>query len=33
MLPPARRPITVRVAGSRTEKSIVFEGRPLEVRL
>jgi hypothetical protein len=33
MLPPARRAMTVRVAGSQIEKTIVFEGRPLEVRL
>ena len=33
MLPPAHRPITIRVAGSQVEKTIVFDGSPLEVRL
>jgi alpha-glucosidase (family GH31 glycosyl hydrolase) len=33
MLPPTRRPINVRVAGSRDVKNVVFEGKPLEVRL
>jgi alpha-glucosidase/alpha-D-xyloside xylohydrolase len=33
MLPPARRPIDVRLAGTRDTKRMVFEGRPVEVRL
>jgi alpha-glucosidase/alpha-D-xyloside xylohydrolase len=33
MLPPARRTIEVRIAGGNTAKTIVFTGRPLEVRL
>jgi alpha-glucosidase/alpha-D-xyloside xylohydrolase len=33
MLPPARRPIVVRVAGDKATRSITFEGKPLEVRL
>jgi alpha-glucosidase/alpha-D-xyloside xylohydrolase len=33
MLAPARRPIDVRIAGTQTVRSVVFEGRGLEVRL
>jgi alpha-glucosidase (family GH31 glycosyl hydrolase) len=33
MLPPARRTIEVRVAGERRTRTVVFEGRPVEVRL
>jgi alpha-glucosidase (family GH31 glycosyl hydrolase) len=33
MLPPMRRAIDVRLAGDKTGKSIVFDGKPLEVRL
>jgi alpha-glucosidase (family GH31 glycosyl hydrolase) len=33
MLPPARRPIEVRLAGSDVTRSIVFDGRPLDVQL
>jgi len=31
LLPPARRPISVRLAGSKTTRSVVFEGTPLVV--
>jgi alpha-glucosidase (family GH31 glycosyl hydrolase) len=33
MLAPARRAIDIRVAGEKTVKTIVFEGKGLEVRL
>jgi alpha-glucosidase/alpha-D-xyloside xylohydrolase len=33
MLPPARRPIQVRVAGAKSARDVVFEGRSVEVRL
>ena len=33
MLPPAKRTIEVRIAGEKTSRSVVFEGRPLDVRL
>jgi alpha-glucosidase/alpha-D-xyloside xylohydrolase len=33
ILPPARRPISVRVAGERAIRSAVFAGRPIEIRL
>jgi alpha-glucosidase (family GH31 glycosyl hydrolase) len=33
MLPPAKRPMLVRVAGTKETKSVVFDGRPVEVRL
>jgi alpha-glucosidase/alpha-D-xyloside xylohydrolase len=33
MRPPARRPIEVRVAGSNAVQRVVFEGKPLEIRL
>ena len=33
MLGPSRRPLVVRLAGSPEEKTVVFEGRPQEVRL
>jgi alpha-glucosidase/alpha-D-xyloside xylohydrolase len=33
MLAPARRPIEVRVAGTEATRSVVFEGKPLEVDL
>ena len=33
MLPPARRPIEVRVAGTPLTKGVVFEGKPVEVDL
>jgi alpha-glucosidase/alpha-D-xyloside xylohydrolase len=33
MLPPARRPIRVRLAGSTDVKDVVFEGKPLEIAL
>ena len=32
MLPPMARPMRVRVAGSKEEKTVVFAGRPIEVR-
>jgi alpha-glucosidase/alpha-D-xyloside xylohydrolase len=32
MLPPARRPIDVRVAGDRRTRRLVFDGKPIEVR-
>ena len=33
MLGPSRRPLVIRLAGSPEEKTVVFEGRPQEVRL
>ena len=33
MLPPERRSIEVRLAGSKDVKSVTFEGKPVEVRL
>jgi len=33
MLPPARRSIKVRVAGERSEKTVVFTGRPVRIHL
>ena len=33
MLPPARRPITVRLAGTQTTKSVTFSGQPVTVQL
>jgi alpha-glucosidase (family GH31 glycosyl hydrolase) len=33
MRPPLKRPLQVRVAGSKDTKSVVFEGKPVEVRL
>ncbi|MGA2261683.1 MAG: TIM-barrel domain-containing protein [Acidobacteriota bacterium] len=33
MLPPAKRSIEVRIAGERAARTVVFEGRPVEVRL
>jgi alpha-glucosidase/alpha-D-xyloside xylohydrolase len=33
MLPPLRRPIDVRIAGTQTVRSVVFEGKTVEVRL
>lgn len=33
MLPPVRRTIEVRVAGERAAKTVLFQGRPLEVRV
>jgi alpha-glucosidase/alpha-D-xyloside xylohydrolase len=33
MLPPAKRPIVVRVAGESVTREAVFEGRPLEIKL
>jgi alpha-glucosidase/alpha-D-xyloside xylohydrolase len=33
MLPPARRNIVVRVAGEKVAREVVFDGRPVEVRL
>ena len=33
MLPPARRPIEVRVAGEKSSKSVVFDGRRVELEL
>jgi alpha-glucosidase/alpha-D-xyloside xylohydrolase len=33
MLPPARRPIEVRVAGERATRAVVFDGRPVEVHV
>ena len=33
MLPPARRPLRVRLAGSKVVKDVVFEGKPLDVQL
>jgi len=32
MLPPAKRPIDVRVTGSPTVRRVVFEGKPIEVQ-
>ena len=32
MLPPVRRPIAVRLAGSQVTKNVSFEGKPVEVR-
>jgi hypothetical protein len=33
MLPPARRPIEVRVAGEKSSKSVAFDGRRVELEL
>jgi len=33
MLPPARRAFNVRLAGSKDAKQVIFEGKPVEVRL
>lgn len=33
MLPPAKRAFDVRVAGEKTVKSVVFDGKPVEIRL
>jgi len=33
MLPPARRRIEIRIAGEKIARDVVFEGRPLDVRL
>jgi alpha-glucosidase/alpha-D-xyloside xylohydrolase len=33
MLPPLRRPISVRVAGQRDTRSVVFAGQPIDIRL
>jgi alpha-glucosidase/alpha-D-xyloside xylohydrolase len=33
LLPPGRHTVDVRVAGQKTTRSVVFEGKPLEVRL
>jgi hypothetical protein len=33
MLPPARRPIEVRLAGTLAVKRVVFEGKPVEIDL
>jgi hypothetical protein len=33
MLPPQRREIEVRLAGSKEVKHVTFEGKPVEVRL
>jgi len=33
MLPPARREFNVRLAGSKDAKQVIFEGKPVEVRL
>ena len=33
MLSPAKRPIVVRVAGEKTTRSTVFEGKPIDVRV
>jgi alpha-glucosidase/alpha-D-xyloside xylohydrolase len=33
MLPPLRRPISVRVAGQRNTRSVVFAGQPIDIRL
>jgi hypothetical protein len=33
MREPLRRPVEVRVAGERKARSVVFDGRPLDVRL
>jgi alpha-glucosidase (family GH31 glycosyl hydrolase) len=32
MLPPARRNIDIRIAGEKAVRSIVFEGKPVDVR-
>lgn len=31
--PPQKRPVDVRVAGEKTTRRVVFEGKPIEVRL
>jgi len=33
LLPPAKRAISVRIAGEKSSRDVVFDGRPLEVRL
>jgi hypothetical protein len=33
MLPPPRRTIEVRVAGEEAKRTVIFQGRPIEVRL
>ena len=33
MLPPVSRPITVRLAGTQTTRSVTFTGQPVDVRL
>jgi len=33
MLAPVKRPIVVRVAGERKTRAIVFDGRPMDVRI
>jgi hypothetical protein len=33
MLPPARRPMEFRVAGEKANRSVVFAGAPIDVRL
>ena len=33
MLPPVKRPLQIRMAGSKETKSIVFDGKPVAVRL
>jgi hypothetical protein len=33
MLPPLRRPIEVHVAGTNRSKSVVFDGKPIEVQI
>ena len=33
MVPPSRRAMEVRLAGSKEVKKVVFEGKPVEVRL
>ena len=33
MLPPAHRPIEVRIAGETSTRAVTFEGRPIEMRL
>ena len=33
MLPPMSRPLRVRVAGSKEERSVVFAGKPVEVKV
>jgi hypothetical protein len=33
MLPPARRSIDVRVANEKASRAVVFEGKPVDVKL
>jgi hypothetical protein len=33
MLPPAKRPMQIRLAGSKTARDVVFEGKMIELKL